>query len=72
MSRPPTMPVPEKARAPGRGIPHAYRESGADAVMIERGSLGNPWIFSALTEGRETPPCAPTLPTLKPDTPAPN
>jgi tRNA-dihydrouridine synthase B len=24
---------------------HAYDASGADAVMIARGSLGNPWIF---------------------------
>jgi tRNA-dihydrouridine synthase len=27
----------------------AYEESGADAVMIARGSLGNPWIFAELT-----------------------
>ena len=27
----------------------AYRESGADAVMIARGALGNPWIFAELT-----------------------
>jgi nifR3 family TIM-barrel protein len=27
----------------------AYEESGADAVMIARGSLGNPWIFEELT-----------------------
>ena len=34
----------------------AYAQSGADAVMIARGSLGNPWIFAALTEGsNETP-----------------
>jgi nifR3 family TIM-barrel protein len=32
---------------------HAYRASGADAVMIARGSLGNPWIFEQLT-GRRT------------------
>ena len=35
---------------------HAYRESGADAVMIARGFLGNPWIFAELTEGRTAPP----------------
>jgi tRNA-dihydrouridine synthase B len=34
----------------------AYRESGADAVMIARGSLGNPWIFAELTGARDTPP----------------
>ena len=28
---------------------HAYEASGADAVMIARGSLGNPWIFEELT-----------------------
>jgi tRNA-dihydrouridine synthase len=34
----------------------AYDESGADAVMIARGSLGNPWIFAALTgDGDEDP-----------------
>jgi tRNA-dihydrouridine synthase B len=32
---------------------HAYKASGADAVMIARGSLGNPWIFEQLT-GRRT------------------
>ena len=31
----------------------AYRESGADAVMIARGALGNPWVFEELT-GRRT------------------
>jgi tRNA-dihydrouridine synthase B len=34
----------------------AYRESGADAVMIARGSLGNPWIFEELTGQRAGPP----------------
>jgi len=34
----------------------AYEESGADAVMIARGSLGNPWIFEELTGSRVTPP----------------
>jgi tRNA-dihydrouridine synthase len=34
----------------------AYEQSGADAVMIARGSLGNPWIFAALTrDGDEEP-----------------
>ncbi len=34
----------------------AYEESGADAVMIARGSLGNPWIFEELTGRRGEPP----------------
>jgi tRNA-dihydrouridine synthase B len=34
----------------------AYRESGADAVMIARGSLGNPWVFEELTGRRTAPP----------------
>ena len=35
---------------------HAYRESGADAVMIARGALGNPWVFEELTGRRAGPP----------------
>jgi tRNA-dihydrouridine synthase B len=34
----------------------AYEESGADAVMIARGSLGNPWLFEELTGQRRLPP----------------
>lgn len=34
----------------------AYEESGADAVMIARGSLGYPWVFSELTGQRVEPP----------------
>jgi nifR3 family TIM-barrel protein len=33
----------------------AYELSQADAVMIARGSLGNPWIFEELTGGRAEP-----------------
>jgi tRNA-dihydrouridine synthase B len=35
---------------------HAYEASGADAVMIARGSLGNPWIFEELTGVRSEAP----------------
>jgi nifR3 family TIM-barrel protein len=34
----------------------AYEESGAAAVMIARGSLGNPWVFEELTGARSEPP----------------
>ncbi|MFL5897210.1 MAG: tRNA dihydrouridine synthase [Solirubrobacterales bacterium] len=34
----------------------AYEESGAAAVMIARGSFGNPWIFEELTGRRVEPP----------------
>jgi tRNA-dihydrouridine synthase B len=34
----------------------AYEESGAAAVMIARGSLGNPWVFEELTGRRRVPP----------------
>lgn len=34
----------------------AYEESGADAVMIARGSFGNPWIFEELVGRRPAPP----------------
>jgi nifR3 family TIM-barrel protein len=38
------------------GALHAYEASGADAVMIARGSLGNPWIFEQLTGRRSGDP----------------
>jgi tRNA-dihydrouridine synthase B len=34
----------------------AYEQAGADALMIARGSMGNPWIFEELTGVRAAPP----------------
>ena len=34
----------------------AYEESGADAVMLARGALGNPWLFEELTGARDGAP----------------
>ncbi|HEX8856458.1 MAG TPA: tRNA-dihydrouridine synthase family protein [Thermoleophilaceae bacterium] len=34
----------------------AFEASGADAVMLARGSLGNPWRFERLLGRRQTPP----------------
>jgi nifR3 family TIM-barrel protein len=34
----------------------AYEQSGAAAVMIARGSFGNPWVFEELTGARAEPP----------------
>ncbi len=34
----------------------AYKESGATAVMMARGSLGNPWVFEELIGKRTAPP----------------
>ncbi|HKJ36438.1 MAG TPA: tRNA-dihydrouridine synthase [Solirubrobacterales bacterium] len=34
----------------------AYEASGADAVMVARGSFGDPWVFEELTGRRTEPP----------------
>ena len=41
--------TPERTRA-------AFERTGAAAVMIARGSLGNPWIFEELLGRRDEPP----------------
>ncbi|HEY3020196.1 MAG TPA: tRNA-dihydrouridine synthase [Solirubrobacteraceae bacterium] len=39
---------------------HAFEATGADAVMVARGSLGNPWVFEQLLgrRGDDEPPSA--------------
>jgi tRNA-dihydrouridine synthase B len=37
-------------------VRHAFRETGADAVLLARGSLGNPWLFEELLGQRVAPP----------------
>jgi tRNA-dihydrouridine synthase len=37
-------------------VRQAFHLTGADAVMVARGALGNPWIFSQLVHGRGTGP----------------
>jgi nifR3 family TIM-barrel protein len=34
----------------------ALEQTGAAAVMLARGALGNPWLFSELLQGRDSPP----------------
>jgi tRNA-dihydrouridine synthase B len=37
-------------------VREAYRRTGAAAVMLARGALGNPWLFAQLLAGREPGP----------------
>jgi tRNA-dihydrouridine synthase B len=39
----------------------AYEQTGATAVMLARGSLGNPWLFGQLLGTREDPPTRPEV-----------
>src|SRR3954451_172227 len=34
----------------------AFEQTGADAIMLARGSLGNPWLFEELLGARTAPP----------------
>jgi tRNA-dihydrouridine synthase len=37
-------------------VREAFSHTGAAAVMIARGALGNPWLFARLTGGQEREP----------------
>jgi tRNA-dihydrouridine synthase B len=37
-------------------VREVFRMTGAEAVMLARGALGNPWLFSQLVQGREEGP----------------
>jgi tRNA-dihydrouridine synthase B len=37
-------------------VREVFAQTGAAAVMLARGALGNPWLFAALVHGREAPP----------------
>src|SRR5205085_10992781 len=51
-----TLPAPvllTGGLASAKQAEHAYEQTGAAAVLIARGSLGNPWIFEQLLGLRE-------------------
>jgi tRNA-dihydrouridine synthase len=37
-------------------IVDAWRSTGAEAIMLARGALGNPWLFARLVDGRQQAP----------------
>jgi tRNA-dihydrouridine synthase B len=37
-------------------VREAFAQTGAEAVMLARGALGNPWLFARLVHGREREP----------------
>jgi nifR3 family TIM-barrel protein len=39
-------------------VREAFARTGAEAVMLARGALGNPWLFAELVHGRERDPSA--------------
>jgi nifR3 family TIM-barrel protein len=41
-----------------RHVSEAFERTGATAVMLARGALGNPWLFARLLAGREDEPSA--------------
>jgi nifR3 family TIM-barrel protein len=40
-----------------KSVREAFQQTGAAAVMLARGSLGNPWLFAELLGQRELAPC---------------
>ena len=39
-----------------RSVREAFEATGAEALMLARGALGNPWLFEELLRGRERAP----------------